>query len=306
MQQLCLFFVLCFALSGCAAHIPKEQSPLAYFPTQTERQALIDYPEEEAPIDATSRWGEELLIGKAFAQEGDWYRALTSFRKARFLLHMEKKITPALEARLAWSEALIYGFSGKWGDLIAIWEKYRDRFTISSDLLKEEWITLLYAAYLFEKRETEAEALCSFLSKEHATIRKLHEWKDLSFIQPQSSAQTVIEKKIQSHMKSPGLAKLYNGCLPGLGYWYVEQKQTACTSFLLNASFLGATLQLLKLHQPFLAFITLSFETGWYLGGITGAGLAAETYNDKVRETFALPYLLEQKALPLARIRVGW
>jgi len=300
---------LLFFLSGCAPHVQKDHIPLSYYPTATERQALSNYPEETAPINHSSFWGKEMLLGRAFAKEGDWYRALTSFRKARFLLQLDNALTPEREARLAWSEALVYGLSGKWNEVLSTWEQHREHFTINQNVLKEQWIILLYAAYMYEAREEEAESLCSLLPASSPIVQKLHEWKGLSFIQqekPASAQATPLEKMVHSQMKSPTKAKVMNALLPGLGYLYVDQKQTALTSLLLNTCFLGAGIQLLHAHQPFLAIITFSFEAGWYFGGITGAGLAAEQYNEAMKTRIIQPYLQSQKSFPLLQIGIGW
>jgi hypothetical protein len=296
-------------LSGCSPHVPKEPGPLAYYPTVTERQSLVNYPEAEAPINNSSVWGKEILLGREFAKEGDWYRALTSFRKARFLLQLDNALTPERDARLAWSESLIYGFAGKWQDVITTWEKYRSHFTITNETLKEQWLILLYAAYLHESREEEAEDLCALLPKKIPAVQKLHEWKTLSYIQsetPLPKQPTPMEKIVFSQLKSPTKARVMNALLPGLGYLYVDQKKTALTSLLLNTCFIGAGIQLLNAHQPFLAIITLSFEAGWYFGGVTGAGIAAEQYNEAMKTKVIQPYLREQKAFPLLQIEVGW
>ena len=301
--------LLLFLLSGCSPHTQKEETPLAYYPTLTERHSLSPYPDESAPINPSSQWGKEMLLGREFAKEGDWYRALTCFRQARFLLQLDNALTPEREARLSWSEALVYGFSGKWKDVLSTWEQHREHFTITDNLLKEQWIILLYAAYVHEGRTDEAEELCCLLLPSSPIIKKLHEWKNLSSIKPESSIPsnaTSLEKGVYKEMKSPTTAKVMNALLPGLGYLYVDQKQTALTSLLLNTCFLGAGIQLLHVHQPFLAIITFSFEAGWYFGGITGAGLAAEQYNEAIKTRLIQPYLREEKAFPLLQIGIGW
>ena len=304
-----LLIVLLFLLSGCSPHVQKEQSLLAYYPTETERLSLADYPEKEAPISHSSQWGREMLIGREFAKEGDWYRALTSFRKARILLQLDNALTQEREARLAWSEALIYGFSGKWKEVLSTWERYRDRLPTLSPAMQEQWVILLYAAYMQEARKEEAEALMSSLSQESPVQHKLHEWTRLSLLNqlpPPHEQASPLETSIISQMKSPMKAKVMNALLPGLGYLYAGQKQTALTSFLLNACFIGAGIQLFHAHQTFLALITLSFEAGWYFGGITGAGLAADEYNEAMKKKILLPYLRSQKSFPLLQIGIGW
>ena len=298
-----------FLLSGCSPHVQKEQSLLAYYPTETERTSLDNYPEKESPISHSSQWGKEMLIGKAFAQEGDWYRALTSFRKARILLRLDNALTQEREARIAWSEALIYGFSGKWKEVLAVWERYKDQLPPLSQTMQEQWVILLYAAHMQENREEEAESFLAYLPSDSPVREKLHEWKNLSLMkQGTTLAEPVcpLAQSVFRQMKSPMKARVMNALLPGLGYLYADQKQTAITSFLLNVCFLGAGIQLFHAHEPFLALITLSFEAGWYFGGITGAGLAADEYNEAMKKQLLLPYLRSQKVFPLLQIGIGW
>ena len=46
-----------------------------------------------------------------------------------------------------------------------------------------------------------------------------------------------IKKIYTENWKSPTKARWLNGILPGAGYSYIGQKQTALTSFLINALF---------------------------------------------------------------------
>ena len=298
-----------FCMSGCSPHVTKEENLLAYYPSESERQALEEYPDQLAPITHSSMWGKEWLMGREFAKEGDFYRALTCFRQARFLLQIDNALTPEREARLAWSEALSYAFSGKWEEVIAVWEKYRDHMTITDEVMKEQWIILLYGAYHHEKRGEEAEGLLPFLSQGTPAREKLSEWKYFSLLQPSSPLppqMSPVEKTVREQMKSPTKAKIMNAVLPGLGYFYAGEKQTALTSLLLNTCFIGAGIQLLQVHQPFLAIITWSFEAGWYFGGMTGASLAVDQYNETLKKKLVQPYLCYQKAYPLLLVRVGW
>ncbi len=90
-----------------------------------------------------------------------------------------------------------------------------------------------------------------------------------------------------------------NAILPGAGYYYVGQKKTAVTSFLINALFIGTAWVFFQQKNVPAALITLSFETGWYFGGINGAGLAANEYNERLYEVNTKEQLFENKLFPL-------
>ena len=106
--------------------------------------------------------------------------------------------------------------------------------------------------------------------------------------------------------KDPTTARILNSVLPGSGYLYVRQYQTAATAFALNALFIAATWQLFAAHQQAAAIISGSFEGGWYLGGIVGAGLAADLYNQRLREQLGKPYLERHSLFPLQQVRYQW
>lgn len=303
-------FLALFALTSCSTHLVGQKEPLTFIPSETDRAALTSYPEESAPLNQATDWGKELFIGREFAKEGDWYRALTAFRRARFFLSLEKQETPqlkALQARLTWSECLIYAYSGKWSDVVKTWEKYKDTLLIPTIKLQEQWATLLYAAYIYTEKNQEAALLLQLLAHNKPLQTSLLEWHRLCQYDPTKELpKTAVEQDLLQKIKSPDKARWYNACFPGLGYWYIGQKQTACTSFLLNASFIGAAVQLITIHQPFLALITASFEAGWYFGGIAGAGIEAHLYNQRMREKVLVPYFYTNKIFPLLKIEVGW
>ena len=87
--------------------------------------------------------------------------------------------------------------------------------------------------------------------------------------------------------------------LPGAGYYYVGQKKAALTAFVINSLFTAAAYQFFAKGYPAAGFITLSFEAGWYFGGINGAGLAAKEYNERLYEVKAKDFMLKERLFPL-------
>ena len=100
--------------------------------------------------------------------------------------------------------------------------------------------------------------------------------------------------------------KTLNAFLPGAGYLYVGQKQSAMTAFLLNGLFIAAAVHFFNHKQYAAGAITLSFETGWYFGGIYGAGESAKLYNERVYERHAYSVLNQEKLFPLLMLRYGF
>ena len=102
-----------------------------------------------------------------------------------------------------------------------------------------------------------------------------------------------------SKKKSVAGAQVLNALIPGAGYLYLGQRKSALTAFLLNGLFITAAVQFF-LHKHIAAgIITTGFETGWYFGGIYGAGEEAKYYNERLYEQNASMVLNERKLFPV-------
>ena len=79
--------------------------------------------------------------------------------------------------------------------------------------------------------------------------------------------------------KSPQVAGVLAGILPGAGHLYLGKPRHAITAFLLNGLFIaGATVSFLESMEA-VGVILLYFETGWYLGNINSAKEGAREFN---------------------------
>ena len=108
------------------------------------------------------------------------------------------------------------------------------------------------------------------------------------------------------HKKSPRLAQTLNALLPGAGYLYLGQKQSAFTALTLNGLFLATAGYFIHKKNYPAALITLSFESGWYLGGISGAKESAKLYNDRLYETHAHHHMRDNKLFPILMLDHGF
>jgi tetratricopeptide (TPR) repeat protein len=106
--------------------------------------------------------------------------------------------------------------------------------------------------------------------------------------------------------KSPQGASFLNALLPGAGYLYLGQKQSAFTSFCLNSLFIGAAYYFYRENNLPAAIITTGFEMGWYFGGIVGAKEAAILYNERLYEAKAHPTMRSHKLYPLLQLNYGF
>lgn len=101
-----------------------------------------------------------------------------------------------------------------------------------------------------------------------------------------------------SRKKSIGTAQGLNALLPGAGYLYLGQNQSAATAFFLNSLFIAASAYFFDQGNIAAGIIFTSFEAGWYFGGIYGAGLEAKSYNERLYENMTTPMMNREKLFP--------
>lgn len=87
-------------------------------------------------------------------------------------------------------------------------------------------------------------------------------------------------------LKSPQVAGLLSGILPGAGHLYAGKPWQALTAFALNSVFLAGAAYAFHERLEATGAILLFFETGWYLGGISSAMDAARDANRQQQRAF--------------------
>lgn len=308
-------------LTGCIK-LPTDQPPAlttTIYPSAIAK--LPSPPPELSDQEKTTSWGAEYRLGKAFAHEADLYRASTCFHRARLLLSMPEntEVPPVRKVHMVHALLLCYNLAGKFQESIQLWEQERATLTIEDTELARDFILLLYEAYSHLGRIDESTSLLNLLTPSDPLRQNLPLFATLSANQNGSLASALtLPSSIPSatlsalcttynaQSKNPVTAQALNAILPGAGYCYIGQYQTAATSFVMNALFIAAALQLFSAHQPAAAIIASSFEVGWYLGGITGGGLAANTYNQQLREGLTKSFLEQNFLFPLQQVHYQW
>ena len=311
MTKYTLFLLLLLLLVNCY-RIPEQIEPQIDY--RLEESYLQGLTPAFAPISEEEKkeeWEKEYMIALSFAKDLDLYRAVTNFKRAEILLPENKQIR---QLEIQYNILLCYYLGKRFQEAMHHFEKsqlqYADRnFPVFHDLL-----IILYACYSHLQEEEKAKQVLELIGKHfpksYQKIRlsvalltaDIEEVKEVAQDTPYEEPTTVILSRYEQEKKSIGTAKTLNAFIPGSGYLYLGQKRAAITSFLINGLFIAATYHFFHNRQIAAGVITLSFEMGWYFGGIYGAGLEARYYNERVYEKTVSPFMNHNRLFPIFMI----
>ncbi|PON19580.1 hypothetical protein C2W62_01915 [Candidatus Entotheonella serta] len=88
----------------------------------------------------------------------------------------------------------------------------------------------------------------------------------------------------QQPKKSPSLAGILSTLLPGAGQLYNGRPGDAVLTFLLNGLFIAGTIEAIQHDQPTIAGVLGFFEAGWYGGNVYSAVNGAHKHNRRADE----------------------
>lgn len=259
------------------------------------------FPEIRPQNDFQTDWGKELFLGLSLAKEFDLYRAITCYKRALYLAPLERQF----EIEYHILEAYFLG--SKYEELIEFYETHTlPNATFEFPPLKE-LLLMLFQAYLETGREEKAfriqcvirtidENLACQLSQYE--ILKEADFTRLEELEEDPAFGCVLESYWRD-AKSVRKAQVLNAILPGAGFYYVGQKKSALTSFVINALFTYAAYQFFERGYLAAGLITASLEWGWYVGGINGAGLAANEWNERLYEVKMKDYMVQKRLFPV-------
>lgn len=306
MKRTFLFAALLF-LSSCQPACEK-MDPIIICPLSSHRFEKL--PSPFPPIskqEHTKDWATEIALGNGFAKECDFYRAITCYKRALFLLPGEEK---ERHLQLDYDLMLCYYLGGKHQEALNVFEQ--------SDLSQADpnfpafnhLLLIVYDCYLETKQEEKAACVLSVIQKfspetqEALTLYQTFKEGDIEKTRTLLPPSDFTE--YDHCAKSPAKARLFNALLPGAGYYYVGLHKSAVTSFLINALFTAAAYQFFRNGYPAAGIITASLESGWYLGGINGAGIEAQEFNTRLYEGLGRKILTEHVCFPLLMFEAGF
>ena len=263
--------------------------------------------------EKTSDWGKEYLIGLAFAKDLDFYRAISTFKRAEILIPTEDK----RKLEIAYYITYCYYLGKKYEEAIYYFERTDLHHVDRSFSAYHDLLLLLYECYL-ELGEVEKAAkiqeLIGVAYPETETQISLYSAlmegdldKERTFACKEGFQNlNPMLKEFERNKKSVFGAQALNALIPGAGYLYVGLKKSALTAFLLNSLFIYASYEFFKHGYIAAGAITTSFEMGWYFGGIYGAGEQAKYYNERVYENLASPMMNKDRLFPVLMLKYAF
>lgn len=305
---------LCVACFGCAPNTCRFEPAVCYVPPPCLIQSL---PSPFPPLTLVERsqdWGKELFLGNSFAKEMDIYRALTCYKSALYLIPRTHERRLEIEYRIFFA----YYISNKYQDAVEAFEGSRLIEAPGSFPPLMDLLIALYDSYIKTdnpERACRVLGLIETMDADAATNLKIETAvtdADIPAVVDNaacSESNEAIGNMLTTYFtesKSVAKARMLNAVLPGAGYYYVGQKKSAITSFIINALFIAAAYQLFDRGYIPAAIIVTSLETGWYFGGINGAGIEANQYNETLYSRVGKETLANERLFPILMIQKGF
>lgn len=246
-------------------------------------------------------WGKELKMGNAFAKDMDLYRAITTYKRAEMLIPPD-----LIERRLEIEYNIVqcYYLGNKYEDTINAFECSDLKYIPPSFPAFHDLLVIVYDCYLKIGEYEKADKIRKIMEQfEPDTAKKLELTEAIASgnirrIHSISGTEEFMHDYCRCY-KSPQKAQLMNAIIPGTGYAYLGQKQSAWTSFAINTLFIAAAYHFFRERNYAAGIITSSLEFGWYVGGINGAGIEAQAHNKAVYEALGKKYMCKEKLFPV-------
>lgn len=266
---------------------------------------------ELSDLEKREEWGKEYFIGTKLAQKADLYRAITSFKRAEILIpgYLKNRLH-----EIQYFILLSYFIGEKYDDVISSFEEsdlihvdpafkgYRNLLVILHESFKQT-NHLEKSQLILNLIEQDDQNLSHTLKVSYAISD--YERTDLEHLSMNSALGKDTHEMIQSYdlaKKSEFKAQTLNALIPGAGYLYLGQTQSALTALILNSLTTYAAYHFFNHGNLAAGLLMTSIETGWYFGGITGAKESCKLYNERLYENRAQPLLQKHELHPTFNI----
>ncbi len=309
------YILLLLLIAGCY-RVPDKINPRVDYEVQDQHFSRLHsaFP-PLSMIERNSDWGREMIIGHAFAMELDLYRAVSTYKRAEILLgdeHRDRKL------EVQYDILLCYFLAKRYDETVESFEKSDLAHVDKTFPAYHDLLLILYESYgEMENEEKQAQILDLMKKSYPETAEKVQVSQairqgDLPAVEQfaagfhERSYLDDLLENYEAQKKSVAAAQALNAIIPGAGYLYIGQKKSALTAFLLNGLFIAAAYEFFHHGHTAGGIITLSFEAGWYFGGIYGAGEEAKYYNERIYEQNATAVLNDTKLFPVLMIQYGF
>ena len=259
------------------------------------------------PAERFSDWGREYTIATCFAKELDLYRAVSTYRRAEILLPSDES---SRKLEIQYDILLCYFLGNRYDEAIESFEKSDLACVDKTFPAYHDLLLVLYECYREMDNKEKQAKIYDLLEKSYPdTAEKIQLSRairegDLDTIAcfaegfQHSSYLDDLLCYYKTQKKSVATAQFLNALIPGAGYLYIGQRKSAFTAFLLNGLFITAAVQFFRHNHVAAGIITTGFESGWYFGGIYGAGEEAKYYNERLYEKKASGILNQHNLFP--------
>ncbi len=307
-----LLYSLALVCTACQTQCCKIEPEICYIPRAQLIQDLPSPFEKLTRTEIRQEWGKELYVGLTFAHEMDLYRAITAFKRALIFLPSDN---PSRLLQIEYSIFLCYYLGQKYQDALDTFEQGQIYNMTDTFPAFKELLIMLFDCYektdqcekgeriyrwLYHYDVEAANRLLLSYSLQNANFENIYA---LTPAYPNGESIQAFADEYNCAKKSVPKARALNALLPGAGYLYVGQKKTALTSFMINALFIGAAYCFIKNNNIPAGIVTASLESGWYIGGINGAGLAAKEYNQHLYEVNAKEVMIQNGHFPVLMLQ---
>lgn len=316
LSRLLITLVALLAGTSSCHRVPDEIEPTLSHAVQD--RYLKSLPSPFPPLsheEMDQDWGREMLIGQTFAHQLDLYQAITAFKRAAILLPPDEQ-----ERRLEVEYEILFCYyvAKKYDDVISTFENSDLQRIEMTFPARHDLLLILYDSYLQEGNDRQADRIFQIIHQlepqeapqlalasalVHADIPLV---KQFAAYLPDADYLQTFVTDYETQKKSVGKAQALNAFIPGAGYLYLGQTQSAITAFLLNGLFIAAAVEFFIHDNVAGGVIFTSFEAGWYFGGIVGGGLEAKYYNERLYERLATPMMNQHRLFPILRLNYAF
>ena len=316
MQMIAFFLSALILFVGCSHNLNVIHPEIEPLVQDTYLQNLPSPPSSLTLQERSEGWGEEYWIGKQFGKSLDLYRAITAFKRAEFLL--PRAVSSDRLAAIHYQILLCYYLGKRYDEVIQEFTHSTLYKLPNSPPTDSDLLILLYDSYLKTGDVRKGASILRRIQEMDPEIAENLQLstdliegnlKAISKTQKKAPLKTDLKHLLERYnakKKSTAKAQIFNALLPGAGYFYVGQKQSALTSFLLNGLSIWAAIHFYTHGHLAAGILTTSLEMGWYFGGIYGAAESAKLYNKCLYEREASPLLNHYALFPVFMLKYGF